>query len=134
MIIDSILAFLNEQAEKVGLPSVMVDYLAVKDSMSLQTITQPKVERTYIDGTTIMQTSFRLTRKSVEKTTSALPTLKIISSLEALATLFEGMDNFPLDDTYTIVRADVTQPSMLARENEKEVVYGVTINVTYKEA
>ena len=134
MIIDSLIKFLNKQAEKVGLPSVMVDYLAVKDSMSLQTITQPKIEKQYIDGTTVMQTAFRLTRKSAEKSTSAVPVLKIISSLEAFGLLFEGMDNFPLDDEYIIVRATVSQPSILARESEKEVVYGVTINVTYKEA
>lgn len=133
MIIDSIIDFLNTQAEKVGLPSVMVDYLATKDCLSLQTISQPSIEREYIDGTTIRKVSFRLTRKGGEKATSSLPSLEIISSLEAFAMLFEGMDNFALDDTYTIVRATVTLPSILARDTEKEVVYGVTINVTYKE-
>lgn len=133
MIIDSIIEFLNTQAEKVGLPSVMVDYLATKDCLSLQTISQPSIEREYIDGTTIRKVSFRLTRKGGEKATSSLPSLEIISSLEAFALLFEGMDNFALDDTYTIVRATVTLPSILARDTEKEVVYGVTINVTYKE-
>lgn len=133
MIIDSIIAFLNTQAKKVGLPSVMVDYLATKDCLSLQTISQPSVDKEYIDGTTIRKVSFRLMRKGGEKISSSLSTLDIISSLEAFGLLFEGMDNFPLDDSYIIVRANVTLPSIVAREAEKEVVYSVTVNVTYKE-
>lgn len=133
MIIDSIIAFLNAQAKTVGLPSVMVDYLATKDSLSLQTISQPSIEMEYIDGTTIRKVSFRLLQKGGEKATSSLSSLKIISSLEAFALLFEGMDDFQLDDNYTIIRADVTLPSIIAREAEKEVVYSVTVNVSYKE-
>lgn len=133
MIIDSILKFLNTQAKKVGLPSVKVDYLATKDSLSMQTIAQPSVEREYIDGTTIRRMSFRLMRKGKEEQTSSVSSLNIISSLEAFALLFEEMDDFVLDDSFTIVRADVTLPSIIAREAEKEVVYGVTVNVTYKE-
>lgn len=133
MIIDSILKFLNTQAKEVGLPSVKVDYLATKDSLSMQTIAQPSVEREYIDGTTIRRMSFRLMRKGKEEQTSSVSSLNIISSLEAFALLFEGMDDFVLDDNFTIIRADVTLPSIIAREAEKEVVYGVTVNVTYKE-
>lgn len=133
MIIDSIITFLNAQAKKVGLPSVKVDYLATKDALSLQTIAQPSIERQYIDGTAIRKMSFRLVRKGEEKQSSSLPSLNIISSLEAFALLFEDMDDFKLDDTYTIIRADVTLPSIIAREAEKEVVYSVTINITYKE-
>ncbi len=131
MIIDSIIEFLNEQSKKVNLPSVMLDYLANKDSLSLQTIGQPSIEKAYIDGTTLRKVSFRLARKSSEKYSSSLPSLQIISSLESFALLFEGMNNFKLDDDYTIVKADVSSPSILARETEKDVVYGVTINVTY---
>lgn len=133
MIIDSILQFLNTQAKEVGLPSVKVDYLATKDSLSMQTIAQPSVEREYIDGTTIRRMSFRLMRKGKEEQTSSVSSLNIISSLEAFALLFEEMDDFVLDDNFTIIRADVTLPSIIAREAEKEVVYGVTVNVTYKE-
>lgn len=133
MIIDSIIAFLNAQAEKVGLPSVKVDFLATKDALSLQTIAQPSVEKEYIDGTTIRKMSFRLVRKGREEQSSSVSSLNIISSLEAFALLFEGMDDFELDDNYTIIRADVTLPSIIAREPEKEVVYSVTVNITYKE-
>ena len=134
MIIEALVQFLNSKTKELGLPTVMVDYLATRDSLALQTVTQEAVEKTYIDGSTIRKCSFRLIRKGSEKRTSSKQSLKIIESLNSLAGLFEEMTNYPLDESTTIITAAVSSPSVLYRTEDSEVAYGLTIAVTYKQA
>lgn len=134
MITESLLNFMNEQAKFAGLPSVNLDYLSTSaESLSMQTIANPSIFKEYLDGTIIRKLSFALAQSGKGESTSSLKSLEILKSLSAFALLFEGMNNFILDEKFIIVSSDVGTPSIVDRENTGDIVYSVTININYKE-
>lgn len=133
MITDSIISFLNEQTEKVGLPTVMLDMVATGESIALQTVSMPTVQKSYINGSALKRYSFRLTRKGMANVKSAVSSLNIIKSLDALALLFTGMNSFLISDEILVESAEASTTSILVREDNGLVVYGVTIDMLYKE-
>lgn len=166
MIVERLLEFLNEEAEKLGLPSVMLDCIMVEDAVGLMTETEPSVEKEYIDGSRIKRFAFRLTRHGRANQTNSLANLGFLEELEAFATLFRLMedfefhvsqdrlavyreammvwreqfvafgyneDEFPLGADTFIIKAETSTPSILAREDNGMVTYGITINLLYKE-
>lgn len=132
-ITEKLLAFLNVQTEAVGFPAVMLDMIAQSESIALQTVQQSQIERAYIDGSKVCRYSFRLTLKGRSNVTTNVASLQMIQTLDALAELFREMDDFPLDDSTVIEKAEASTPSIILREETGLVVYGVTINLTYKE-
>lgn len=133
MITEALIEFLNEQTSLVGLPNVMLDFLAMDESVALQTLSQPVLLKAYIDGSSVRQTSFRLTMKGKAKNTTANAQIKIMQTLTAFSMLFQDMENFPISDKIIVENAEVTTPSILLREENGNVVYGTTVNMVYKE-
>lgn len=133
MITEDLLEFLNRYAEEMELPTVMLDMIATDKSVALQTITQPKVEKSYIDGTRISRYSFRLTIKDKVNQTNSLANIRMLQYLEAFSVLFDGMEEIKISPDIEVVEAEVSTPSILVREENGMVVYGFTVNMTYKE-
>lgn len=166
MIVERLLEFLNAEAEKLGLPTVMLDCIMLEDAVGLMTETEPSVEKEYIDGSRIKRFSFRLTRHGRANFTNSLANIGYIEELEAFAMLFRLMedfefhvsedrlavyreamvmwrdqfvafgyneDEFPLGADTFITKAETSTPSILAREENGMVTYGIAINLQYKE-
>lgn len=165
MIVESLLEFLNAEAEALGLPPVMLDCLMLEDAVGLMTETEPSVEKEYIDGSKISRFSFRLTRHGRANATNSLANIGFLGELEGFATLFRLMEDYQLpsfgallsdhreamtkwaerfeglvhrefpiaEDTY-VINAETSTPSILAREDNGMVTYGITINLLYKES
>lgn len=96
MIVDDILGFLNTEAELLELPTVMLDMMSDTNSIGLQTVSEPAVEKAYIDGSTIRRMTFRLTRKGKTNQSNSLANLEYIQQLNAFGTLFVLMEDFQM--------------------------------------
>ena len=135
-VIEDVMDLLNGEREGLGLPAAYLDYLGIgrqDGALSIQTIASAKAVKTYIDGSGEYQVAFRISlRKKAGTASSAVP-LEQIEALEALSALFSGMNDFRFPSGRIVRRAEVTAPSVIDRDDQGFVTYGVSVTLIYAE-
>lgn len=136
-ILEDVMDLINREYEALDVPVAYLDFLKMggrsDGALAIQSIASGKVIKEYIDGSGEYQASFRLTlRKKAGTASSAVP-LEIIESLEALAALFSGMNDFRLPSGRIVRRAEVTTPSIIDRDDQGFIAYGVSVTLIYAE-
>lgn len=119
----------------LGIPTtVRMDRLMESgDSISVAMSGVPKTEKEYINGAKVRQATFGVLAVTTEGTND-LQTLTAVSWLEAIGELFEGMKNFSLSATRTIIEAtQVTMPTIVSRTDTGRITYVLNISIKYRE-
>ena len=135
-ILEDVMALINSEAEALEIPKAYIDFLGFSredGTLSIQSIASEKMVKSYIDGSGEYQASFRLSlRKKAGTASSAVP-LEILQDLEKLALLFSGMNDFSFPSGRIVRRAEATAPSIIDRDDQGFVTYGVSITLIYAE-
>lgn len=119
----------------LGIPTtVRMDRLMESgDSISVAMSGVPKTEKEYINGAKVRQATFGVLAVTTEGTND-LQTLTAVLWLEAIGELFEGMRNFSLSATRTIIEAtQVTMPTIVSRTDTGRITYVLNISIKYRE-
>lgn len=129
-----ILSLLLESREALELPeTIQMDFLPSSgDAISYQPNSAPKVVRAWIDGTATYSLTFSILAITDGSSTSA-PNLRAVEWLDAIATLFTGMNNFALDSGRTVISGACDTPAILRRTEDSRVSYAIEITIDYKE-
>ena len=131
---DLVLLLIANRTE-LGIPTtVRMDRLMESgDSISVAMSGVPKTEKEYINGAKVRQATFGVLAVTTEGTND-LQTLTAVSWLEAIGELFEGMKNFSLSATRTIIEAtQVTMPTIVSRTDTGRITYVLNISIKYRE-
>lgn len=131
---DLVLLLIANRTE-LGIPTtVRMDRLMESgDSVSVAMSGVPKTEKEYINGAKVRQATFGVLAVTTEGTND-LQTLTAVSWLEAIGELFEGMKNFSLSATRTIIEAtQVTMPTIVSRTDTGRITYVLNISIKYRE-
>lgn len=134
--IEDVVLTLIGNAGTMGIAApVRMDYLPHEgQAISVWQMEKPKVERAFINGSRILQGSFKVLAQSKEDASNSTVNLALVSQLEAVGAFFEAMDNFSLSAGRTALGCESTMPTIISREENGTVVYGITIDCRYKEA
>ena len=128
---ERLIAWLNARAAEMDMPTVMLDYASGSDSISFQSLNAEKVLKEYINGSRMLQLSFRLSITFRGADTSSVPSLDAIAGLVSLASQLHKGER--VDESTVITSVRTSTPSLLWRSEEGDTAYGVTINIEYKE-
>ena len=120
--------------EALSLPeNLQADFLPTEgDALSFQSDNVPKLAKSYISGTSEYNYAFSILAVTDGSVTSA-PNLTAMNWLSALGDLFDGMHNFHLSDTRTIISGETTTPAIITRTQDNRIVYSIQITIRYKE-
>lgn len=119
----------------LGIPTtVRMDRLMEDgDSISVAMRGTPKTLKEYINGSRVRSGNFDVLAITNEGAND-LQNLTAVSWLEAIGALFEGMKNFSLSATRTIIDStQVTMPTIVSRSETGRVSYVLNISIKYRE-
>ena len=119
----------------LGIPTtVRMDRLMeTGDSVSVAMRGTPKTLKEYINGSRVRSGDFDVLGITDEGTSDA-QNLAVVMWLEAIGALFEGMRNFTLSATRTVIEAtQVTTPTIVSRTDTGRVSYVLNISIKYRE-
>lgn len=124
----SVMEYLEAVCPTLPAPTPQLEWLE-PDGLSVALIqtTEPKVVKTYINGSTECRLAFDIVAQG--KTTDRL---NILTYLFKYMRLFEVMDNLEAG-TITIKRAETTTPSLRAQTEDLTVRYAISVTINYKE-
>jgi hypothetical protein len=131
---DLVLLLVANRTE-LGIPAtVRMDRLMeTGDSISVAMRGNPKTLKEYINGSRVRSADFDVLGITSEGASDA-QNLTVVSWLEAIGALFEGMKNFELSDERTVVEAtQVTMPTIVSRTDTGRVTYVLNIAIKYRE-
>lgn len=129
-----IMEFLISHAGELGLPTfIQMDYLpANQDAISFQPDASPKVEKAYIGGSKVCSFPFTILA-TTKGSKSSEPSLRAMDWLNAIGALFEGMSNFKLSDSRTILNGETMTPALVNRHQDGRLIYSISINIRYED-
>ncbi|MEA5031985.1 MAG: hypothetical protein VB025_07525 [Sphaerochaeta sp.] len=119
----------------LGIPTtVRMDRLMeTGDSVSVAMRGTPKTLKEYINGSRVRSGDFDVLGITDEGTSDA-QNLAVVTWLEAIGALFEGMRNFALSANRTVIEAtQVTTPTIVSRSDTGRVSYVLNISIKYRE-
>ena len=135
-ILEDVMDLINDEHEALEIPLTYLDFLGTgraEGALAIQSIASEKVIKAYIDGSGEYQATFRLSlRKKAGTASSAVP-LEILEALETLAALFSGMNDYSFPSGRIARRCAVTVPSIIDRDDQGFITYGVSITLIYAE-
>ncbi len=134
LIKDLVLLLVNSR-DNLSIPTtVRMDRLMeTGDSISVAMNGTPKTLKEYINGSRERRASFDVLGITTEGTSDA-KTLQLVTWLEAIGALFEGMRNFTLSTTRTVISAtQITTPTIVSRTEGGRVTYVINIAIRYRE-
>lgn len=127
-IVQDVIELLLTSRTALGLPAVSMDFLPeTGDALSVQA-QDPKVFKTFIDGTKFYRFVFVLMAR-----TDNTARLSAFTWLEACGALFSGMDNFAISSTRHVIDGESNTPSIIS-QTESRITYGMTVTIKYMEA
>jgi len=103
------------------------------DSISVAMNGTPKTLKEYINGSRERRASFDVLGITTQGTSDA-KNLQVVTWLEAIGALFEGMRNFTLSTARTVISAtQITTPMIVGRTDDGRVTYVINIAIRYRE-
>jgi hypothetical protein len=119
----------------LGIPTtVRMDRLMeTGDSVSVAMRGTPKTLKEYINGSRVRSGDFDVLGITSEGASDA-QNLAVVTWLDAIGALFEGMRKFTLSATRTIIEStQVTMPTIVSRSETGRVSYVLNISIKYRE-
>ena len=135
-ILEDVMDLINGEHEALMVPVAYLDFLGIGRSdgaLAIQSIASEKMIKRYIDGSGEYQASFRLSLQKKAGTASSAVPLEIIEALEALSALFSGMNDYRFPSGRIVRRGEATTPSIIDRNDQGFVTYGVSVTLIYAE-
>lgn len=134
-IIRELIEFIMSCSKELNLPAVIaMDYLPSKgDALSFQSDMAPKLEKAYIGGTKQYAMPFTILASTDGATETSVPNITAVGWLEALGSLFEGMCNYRLSESRTIIKGETMTPAIITRTESNRLVYAISISIKYQE-
>ncbi len=132
---DLVMLLVNNRAS-LGIPdTVRMDRLMEKgDSVSVAMNGVPKTLKEYINGSRVRRAAFDVLVITDENENHSGQNLVAVSWLEAVGALFEGMREFALSASRTVVQAtQVTIPTIVSRTETGRISYVLNISIEYRE-
>lgn len=134
-IIKDLVLLLVANRDELSIPqTVRMDRLMdTGDSISIAMNGTPKTLKEYINGSRERRASFDVLGITTESTNDA-KNLQVVAWLDAVASFFEEMRNFSLSDNRVIAGAtQITEPTIVGRDDNGRIVYAITIEIKYRE-
>jgi hypothetical protein len=135
-IVRDILELLDANMAGLGLPSVSLlpDMLPdTGDGISVVQTSGAKTLKSFINGKRRCQASFGILART-DGTQTGSATLKAIGWLDAIGSLFEGMNRFTLGSGRIVLKGTITgEPTITTRSQDNRITYQLTVGIEYEE-